>query len=259
MFSVANPTTANPSSANGPIAYIQAVLNHLNNPSLITNGDTFDNALAQDEASSALEFLPTNNAGQPAFNFAVARVRLTSGITTTVGPVRVFFRLLNAASTNSTFTEVGTGEGTYRWGSNGTVGHKSALLGVEHSEFVSVPCFATQRVNLNQPADMKTQTDPSNVQTITTIPGQEVDTFFGCWLDVNQTTPFMILIPPFLQSAWDGPWTGTESLSAAIAVAPHQCLVAEIRFDDTPIPNGAASSTSDKLAQRNIAWLDGPQ
>jgi hypothetical protein len=35
--------------------------------------------------------------------------------------------------------------------------------------------------------------------------------------------------------------------------------VAEIRFDDTPIPNGAASSTSDKLAQRNIAWLDGPQ
>ena len=57
---------------------------------------------------------------------------------------------------------------------------------------------------------MKTQTDPSNVQTITTIPGQEVDTFFGCWLDVNQTTPFMILIPPFLQSAWDGPWTGTE-------------------------------------------------
>ena len=73
MFSVANPTTANPSSANGPIAYIQAVLNHLNNPSLITNGDTFDNALAQDEASSALVFLPTNNAGQPAFNFAVAR------------------------------------------------------------------------------------------------------------------------------------------------------------------------------------------
>ena len=154
---------------------------------------------------------------------------------------------------------MGTGEGTYRWGSNGTLGHKIALLGVERSEFVAVPCFATERINLNQPADMKTQTDPPNVQTITTVPGQEVDTYFGCWLDVNQTTPFMILIPPFLQSAWDGPWTGTESLSAAIAVAPHQCLVAEIRFDDTPVPNGAASSTSDKLAQRNIAWLDGPQ
>lgn len=260
MFSVANPTTANPSSANGPVAYIQAVLNHLNNPSLITNGDTFDNALVQDEDSSALEFLPTNAAGQPVFNFAVARVRLTSGITTTIGPVRAFFRLLNAASTNSTFTEVGTGEGTYRWGTNGTVGHKIALLGVEGlPEYVAVPCFATERVNLNQPADMKTQTDSPNVQMITTVPGQEVDTYFGCWLDVNQTTPFMIPIPPALQPEWDGPWTGTESLSGAIAVAPHQCLVAEIRFDDTPIPNGAASSTSDKLAQRNIAWLDGPQ
>jgi hypothetical protein len=260
MFSVANPTTGDPSSANGPIAYIQAVLNHLNNPSLITNGDTFDNALVQDEDSSALEFLPTNSAGESVFNFAVARVRLTSGITTTVGPVRVFFRLLNAASTNSTFTEVGTGEGTYRWGTNGTAGHKIALLGVEGlPEYVAVPCFATERVNLNQPADMKTQTDAPNVQMITTVPGQEVDTYFGCWLDVNQTTPFMILLPPSLQSEWDGPWTGTESLSGAIAVAPHQCLVAEIRFDDTPIPNGATSSTSDKLAQRNIAWLDGPQ
>ncbi len=260
MFSVANPTTGDPSSANGPVAYIQAVLNHLNNPSLITNGDTFDNTLVQDEDSSALEFLPTNSAGEPVFNFALARVRLASGITTTVGPVRVFFRLLNAASTNSTFIEVGTGEGTYRWGTNGTIGHKIALLGVEGlPEYVAVPCFATERVNLNQPADMKTQTDTPNVQMITTVPGQEVDTYFGCWLDVNQTTPFMIRLPPSLQSAWDGPWTGTESLSGAIAVAPHQCLVAEIRFDDTPIPNGAASSTSDKLAQRNIAWLDGPQ
>jgi hypothetical protein len=260
MFSVANPTTGDPSSANGPVAYIQAVLNQLNNPSLITNGDTFDNTLAQDEDSSALEFLPTNSAGEPVFNFAAARVRLTSGITTTVGPVRVFFRLLNAASTNSTFTEVGTGEGTYRWGTNGTVGHKIALLGVEGlPEYVAVPCFATERVNLNQPADMKTQTDTPNVQMITTVPGQEVDTYFGCWLDINQTTPFMVLLPPSLQSAWDGPWTGTESLNGAITVAPHQCLVAEIRFDDTPIPNGAASSTSDKLAQRNIAWLDGPQ
>ena len=105
---------------------------------------------------------------------------------------------------------------------------------------------------------MKTQTDPPNAQMITTVPGQEVDTYFGCWLDVNQTTPFMTPTPPFLQAEWDGPWTGTEALSGAIAVAPHQCLVAEIRFEDTPIPNGAASSTSDKLAQRNIAWLDGP-
>ena len=135
-----------------------------------------------------------DNAGQPVFNFAVARVRLTSGITTTVGPVRVFFRLLNAASTNSTFTEVGTGDG------NLPMGHERNRRTQDRSsrrrtapEFVAVPCFATERVNLNQPADMKTQTDPPNAQMITTVPGQEVDTYFGCWLDVNQTTPFMIL------------------------------------------------------------------
>jgi hypothetical protein len=123
------------------------------------------------------------------------------------------------------------------------------------SEYITVPCFATDRVNLTSPADMKTQTDPPNAVMITTVPGTEVDTYFGCWLDVNQTTPFLIPTPPFLQSQWDGPWTGTESLNGVVAVAPHQCLIAEIRYDDTPIPNGATTATTDKLAQRNIAWL----
>jgi hypothetical protein len=263
MFSVPNPTTSDPSSANGPVTYIQAVLNHLNNPSLITNGDTFDNALTQDEEGSAIVFFPNNDAFVPSYNFAVARVRITSSITTTIGPVRVFFRLFNAASTVSNFTEVGTGEGTYRWGTNGSPGHKIPLLGVQGpdifgiyiAEYVTIPCFATERVNLNQPADMKTQTDPPNAQLITTAAGKEVDTYFGCWLDVNQNSQFLVPIPAPLPSQWDGPWTGTESLNGVISTAPHQCLIAEIRFDDTPIPNGATTSTSDKLAQRNIAWL----
>jgi hypothetical protein len=260
MFSVPNPTTGDPTSANGPITYIQTVLKHLNKPSLITNGDTFDNALTQDEEGSAIVFFPNDDAFVPSFNFAVGRVRVTSSITTTIGPVRVFFRLFNAASTNSNFAEVGTNEGTYRWGTDGTPEHKIPLLGVQGplvfgAEYVTVPCFATERVNLNQPADMKTQTDPPNVQTITTAAGSEIDTYFGCWLDVNQSTPFLISIPPLSPLQWDGPWTGTESLNGVISTAPHQCLIAEIRFDDTPIPNGATSATSDKLAQRNIAWL----
>jgi hypothetical protein len=123
---------------------------------------------------------------------------------------------------------------------------------------VAIPCFATDRVNRTQPADMKTQLDPPNALMITTAAGKEADTYFGCWLDVNQTTPFLISAPPLFQSQWDGPWAGTQSLNGVITMAPHQCLVAEIRFDDTPIPNGATTSTSDKLAQRNIAWLDGP-
>ena len=260
MFSVANPA-----DASDAIRYIRAVLNNLNNPSQITNGDTFDNALSQDEDTSALEFLPTDKAGNPTFNFAIARVRLVAATaTTTTTPVRVFFRLFQAASTVSDFHEVGTGEGTYRWGTDGTPNHKIPLLGVQtdqngHLEYVTIPCFATDRINLTGPADMNTQHDDPNAVPITTIANQEVDTFFGCWIDNNQpSSKFLIPTPPGSQSQWDGPWTGSESLNGAIGHAPHQCMIAEIRFDDTPIPNSANSATTDKLAQRNIAWIDGP-
>lgn len=257
MFSAPNPT-----DAGDAVRYIRNVLTNLNTPGLITNGDTFETTLQQDEGQSALKFHTANDAGEPTFNFAVARVRIKSSIDTTISPVRVFFRLFQAASTVSNFTEVGTGAGTYRWGTNGQPGHKIPLLGVQAGasglEYVTIPCFATERVNRNGPADMNTQEDPPNAAPITTVAGQEVDTYFGCWLDVNQSSNFLIPTPPATQSQWDGPWTGTESLNGAISAAPHQCLIAEIRFDDTPIPSGATSATTDKLAQRNIAWIDGP-
>jgi hypothetical protein len=263
MFSVPNPA-----DASGAVTYIQNVLNRLNHPHLITNGDTFDSTLTQDEDASALEYHPNDDSGNPTFNFAVARVRILAHSNTTISPVRVFFRLFQAASTVSNFAEVGTGEGTYRWGTNGTAGHKIPLLGVQtdqngNLEYVTIPCFATERVNLTAPADMNTQIDTPNAVQIKTIAGTEVDTYFGCWLDVNQTAPpaannFLIPTPPASQSQWDGKWTGTQSINGAINVAPHQCLIAEIRYDDTPIPTGATSMTSDKLAQRNIAWIDGP-
>ncbi len=107
--------------------------------------------------------------------------------------------------------------------------------------------------------------DTPNAYTITVDPGVEVDSFFGCWLDINQ--PQQKFLPPAPPAGnWDGPWTAQwnatpsplQSIQEAITAAPHQCLIAEIRFDDTPIPTGANSATSDKLAQRNIAWIDGP-
>jgi hypothetical protein len=254
MFSVPSPE-----DAAHAIPYIQQVLSNLNNPSSITNGDTFDNALTQNEEDSAVAWLPTPSGQAEELSFAIARVRITSGVDEEIGPVRVFFRLFNAASTVTNFTEVGTGFGTYRWGSDGSAGHKIPLLGVELglplSEYVTVPCFATERVNLSGPADMKTQKDLPNAVSITTSAGHEVDTFFGCWLDVNQTNKFLPSFPPLDPSDWDGPWNGTESLNGAIAVSPHQCLVAEIRFDGAPVPPGADTGTTDKLAQRNIAWL----
>jgi hypothetical protein len=254
MFSVPNPA-----DSSGAVAYIQNVLKNLNDPSLITNGDTFDNALTQDESSSSLGYLQNDNY----LNFAVARVRVLAHTVTTVNNVRVFFRLFQAGSTVSTFAEVGTNQGTYRWGTNGTPGHKIPLLGVQtdqngNLEYVTVPCFATDRINLTSPADMNTQTDTPNVWNITTVADIEVDTYFGCWIDNNQSSNFLPSSVPTSQSEWDGPWPGTQSLNGLVVAAPHQCLIAEIRFDDAPTPPGGNTATSDKLAQRNIAWIDGP-
>jgi hypothetical protein len=255
MFNVPNI-----SDASGAPQYIAQVIQNLNTPGVNLNGDSFD-GLNQNEEQSALEFHQRDDNNKLVFNFALARVRMVGNTMTTVNPVRVFFRLFQAQTTASDFNE----NTTYRFGTDGAInGHKIATLGVQNDgsgnpEYVTIPCFAAERINLNAPADMKTQLDPPNARTITTNPGHEVDTYFGCWLDVNQPQQqFLIPTPPANPSQWDGPWTGTQSVNGVISVAPHQCLIAEIRFDDTPIPAGATSANSDKLAQRNIAWLHGP-
>jgi hypothetical protein len=250
--------TSDPAAAPG---FIASAIRNLTTGSGAAGGETFAD-LAQDEEAAALEFLQQDSSGRFVFNFAVARVRL---IGATAGAqasnVRVFFRLFQAQTTNTSFDEAST----YRFASDGVLnGHKIPLLGVQNDgsgtlEYVTIPCFASPRINLSAPAAMDGQFDPPNVQTIAVNPGVEVDTFFGCWLDINQPQQtFLPLTPPLGNT--DGPWGGGTlgSINQAITRAPHQCLVAEIRYDDTPIPAGANAGTSDKLAQRNIAWVDGP-
>src|SRR5262249_8370446 len=158
---------------------------------------------------SALEF-QQKVGGQFVFNYALARVRLRG--TTPAQTVRVFFRLFQAQTTVSDFNL----QTTYRRFPNNGVqyGQKIALLGVQNDqnnqpEYVTLPCFATARVNLNGPADLTAQTDPPNAQTIMPVPGQEVSTYFGCWLDINQ--PDQVLFPTFPPpNDWDnqnGTWT----------------------------------------------------
>ena len=168
--------------------------------------------------------------------------------------------MFNAASTHTDFNP----NTTYRFHSDGALnGVKVPLLGVQNDqngtpEYVTIPCFAVPRVNLAGPADMNDQPeDTPNAYTIDVNPGVEVDSFFGCWLDINQ--PQQTFLVQTVPANVDGPFSGTlSSFNEVITKAPHQCLVAEIRFDDTPIPLGANSATSDKIAQRNIAWIDGP-
>ena len=249
----------NPADA---VGFIANVIRNLTMGNGSAGGESFD-GLTQDEVGSALEYLPKDNQGNLVFNFAVARVRLRGNTPgTQAKKVRVFFRLFNAQSTVSDFRT----NSTYRFSSDGVLNGKAVpLLGIENGEYVTTPCFASPRVNFNAttntyvPVSMTTQPeDGPNVQSITVIPGVEVDTFFGCWVDNNQ--PNQKWLPSFVTAGnLDGPFPGAlRSINEAITVAPHQCLIAEIRDDDTPIPLGATSSNSDKLAQRNIAWIDGP-
>jgi hypothetical protein len=244
--------TTNPADAP---AFIARVIKSLTGGNGTAYGESFDD-LSEDEESTTIEYKPQDASGNWVFNFAVARVRLKGN---TAGAkaqnVRVFFRLFQAASTVSNFDS----STTYRYWSDGTLyGETIPLLGIQDNEYVTIPCFATARVNLTTQVDMNTQKDAPNAYTIDVVPGQEVDSFFGCWLDVNQ--PQQTFLPGAVPSSnVDGPFSGPFfSVSQLIARAPHQCLIAEIRFDDTPIPAGADTADSDKLAQRNIAWIDGP-
>ena len=270
------PVTAAAAST-AATGYISDLIQRLT-PSGTAGGDTFDNSLNEfeDAGRSQLEFLQVNpRSGKAAFNFAICRVRIFGTtppnppppFTTQAPNCRVFFRAFQAQSTSSTFDPLTT----YRSTPIGTpdVTPRVPLLGyttdaMNQDEFVTIPFLAVDRVNLSGPTDLTTQApDTPNVQTISPITGTEVDTYYGCWLDINQPTP---LFPQFAQAGDFDNKTGyfntsgftIQSINAAFTRAPHQCLIAEIAFDDVPIPTNADSSTSDKLAQRNLAYIDGP-
>ena len=256
-----------PSDAGGAPDFIKQVITNLNANNGDVGGDSFDK-LSILEEKSKLEWKQKNNSGELVFNYALARVRLlgkTAGPTPT--PVRVFFRLFQAQNTVSKFNTATT----YQESADTTVepDHKIPLLGVQNNEYVTIPCFASPRINLTGPADMKKQTDPPNRYPITIkTPGVEVDSYFGCWIDNNQPDQkFLPAAPPAAaEGGPDGPWTtqwahhppSLQSVFTAITTAPHQCLIAEISYDTAPVIAGEDTGTSDKLTQRNIAWIDGP-
>jgi hypothetical protein len=110
-----------------------------------------------------------------------------------------------------------------------------------------VPCFAAPRL-----ADLGSQTDPSNAFTITADPmGGVVYRYCGCWLDINQLSQNVVPVSPIPPNDI-GPFASTQSVLQWIG-SQHQCLVAEIFYDDDPVHLGQTPASSDKFAQRNLA------
>lgn len=198
-------------------------------------------SLSMTQADSALSPFPTTTeTGEKVYNFAIARVRL-NGESAAANQVRVFFRI---------FTSQTTAALTYRHPSGGEPleGYRKtsgaspiAIPGITSGggAWLSFPFFSENRA-----ATPELQTDGDNVQNITPTPGSEVSEFFGALIDNNLVDPYL---PPTPLSG-----AGPVSLSSLL-MGEHQCLVAQIEFAGTPIPDGANPSTSDKLSQRNLA------
>ncbi len=206
------------------------------------------NSIATGQSASALA-LASDIVGMRLFNYAVAKVRYRA-TATTAQDVKVFFRLFN---TVGTALEYNTST-TYRV----SPGPDSVpLLGTAGGEIVSIPCFATERVETvqGQPGATSMLTQPLDsreIQDIAPGAGSEVTAYFGCWLDINRTRKRFPINP----GGADGPWAGASCRSIQELVrGRHQCLVAEVFFPPDATDPGETPGTSDNLSQRNLAIL----
>ncbi len=227
-----------------PNAFITQVLNNLNSGS--TGGQTFENDISTDQQTSRLELSQTLD-GTPVYNFAVAKVRYRALIRSATD-VRVFFRMFPVMTTSIEYDQATT----YRRHTSGTT--VVPLLGIKNNATVGIPCFAAARIN-SATASLTTQTDPANVLTMPPdSTGTEVVRYFGCWLDINQTTPQFPLAP----SPANGPFPSARLSVMDLVRSEHQCLVSEIAFTPAPAQANSTPAVSDKLAQRNLAIVQSP-
>jgi len=199
--------------------------------------------ISKDQQTSHLE-LSRSVKGKRVFNFAVAQVRY-QGKVLDADNVRVFFRLFTTAATGLAYHQ----DSTYRIFDDGS--KIVPLLGVEGGEVVTIPCFATARVDSTTVSTTTQPSDEPNRKKLLAS-ATEAHSYFGCWLDFNQTDLYV----PTKSFAGDGPYNANaKSIQNAIR-GLHQCLVAEINFAGQPIPVGASPAGSDKLSQRNLAIVE---
>jgi hypothetical protein len=141
--------------------------------------------------------------------------------------VKVFFRLF-LTQTNDTDYQTSTYPSRYSGGQPA-----SPVVGMHH---VTIPFFASGNYSSNpKEADYP---DGPNTQDIASHP-DGTWTYFGCFLNVYDPMNRI----------------GGRQVNS-IFCGTHNCLVAQIAYDDAPIVSTSAASASplnsDKLAQRNL-------
>lgn len=224
-------------------SFITTIINNLNAGN--TGGQTFD-GLPSTEDGSTLALYQIDKNGKSVFNFALSRVRYRALNPPDPTNVRVFFRTCPALSVSVDYNLNTTYKRSPVPNPNGQA---IPVLGVQSGNLVTIPYFANDRVDTTVHS-MDDQTDPANVQTVPhDSSGNEVQHYFGCWLDINQSATKLFPLNP----AGDGPYTvGLNSIFDLVR-NQHQCLLTEIAFDPEPITGNPSPAVSDKLAQRNLS------
>ena len=236
---------------NAPFTFIQSVLANFNDPMMFPNDNShpFHTQLSENEETSKLE-LSRSVGTERVYNYAIAKVRYKAA-SQPATQVKVFFRLF---STLVSALDYNTNTNYRRNPTTGADLNAIPLLGTipvaGGTEIASIPFFAEARH-----ADMTTQPDSTNRHDIVAGGATEQVWYFGCWLDLNQTD----LLFPLNPGLATGPFTGTLKSIQQLVRGTHQCMVAEIYFWPTgtvndPIPLGATPGSSNRLAQRNIAY-----
>jgi hypothetical protein len=226
-------------SVNGAYKYIQDLLTYLNSTPSFTNPkgtDPFTSVFpdqygANQTDSSVTPFTLDLNAFpfklDNNYNFAVARVRLqgSSGPAGKATDVRVFFRLF-ATQTNDTDYDTNS---TYPSSPDAAGKPGAPLVG---SGNTTLPFFATN--NLSSQQDYVS--GGPNIHDIVIPDHQDgIYRYYGCFLNVYD--PNNIVNGQPVQ---------------ALLTGTHNCLVAQIAFDEAPIPQGVSPLSWDQLAQRNL-------
>jgi hypothetical protein len=215
-----------------PHTFIQQVIANFRSGGGTAGGETFD-SLPTDQGTARLEY-STSLGGTDIHNFSLAKVRLQSA--TGLTDLRVTFRFLRWGVASVEFDDTLT----YRSDASGI-----GLLGrTTSNELASVPFFSEPRATA---ASMTTQTDDLNLFSFGPTGGSEAQSYFGAYLDINQTT---LLFPQTYTG--DGPFAGTLHSIRDLLEDHHQCMVVELVHASDPTLAGATPGTSDNLAQRNL-------
>jgi hypothetical protein len=247
-----------------PFQFLADVTNALTTGQGNAGGEAFDaNTEEEQETITTAPITLRGFSVRPVFNFAFARVHYR-GKTQPANNVRVFFRLFAANSTATDFNPTSTyrrDPASYPVPTANFGQHVTATGGISGTEYVTIPCYGVPRQAPDQAGSANSlpplQYDGFNDKNLAATGGPLHDTFYGCFLDINQSAKALPRNVP--SGNPDGPWPAgsgvtLEPLQAAFIRNDHQCLVAEVAFDPVPIRTGTQPFNSDKLAQRNISW-----